>query len=72
MEFTDTVLVVESPYKNYTHTFDDGVYLVQVGEMDGSDFADAVFRGDTEQNFDLEPVGTISVPVYRVVRKVRV
>lgn len=72
MELTDTVLVVESPYKNYTHTFDDGVYLAQVEEMDGPDFADAVILGDVAEEFEFVPAGTIPVQVYRIQRKVRV
>lgn len=68
--FADTVVVVENPYRNYTNTFDDGVYIVNIeDENESSEFSDAVARDSIHTDFELEPMGTVPVPVYRAVKK---
>lgn len=69
-DFADTVVVVENPYKNYTHTFDDGVYIVNIkDENESSEFSDAVVRDSIHTDFDLVPMGTVTVPVYLAKKK---
>lgn len=67
----ENLLVIESPYKNYTHTLSDDVYLVQLEdpEMEGSDFSDSVVRDSIRSDWELEPAGSITIPLYKAKRK---
>lgn len=66
-------VVVETPWGNHTHTIDEGTnhYAINFAdeEMDGSDFQDAVQNGTVEEDFELVPKGTISIPIVHVRRK---
>lgn len=71
----ETVLVVEKPgYKNFVFTLDDDAYGVafENAESDEYDFQTSVMSDTINQDWSFEKVATIELPVYKVVRKVRV
>lgn len=71
MMISESLLVVESPYKNYTHTLSDDVYLVQFDnpEEDEYDFQTSVIQDNIRSNWELEPAGSITIPLYKAKKK---
>ena len=69
----ETMLVIQG-YKNLTINLDDTIYVANVedAETDGYDFQTAVMNDEVEREWELVPAGSVSVPVYKVVRKVSV
>lgn len=70
----ETLLVVENyeSEKNYVNALDDNdVYLVRLDddEADGSAFSDSVVRSTISEDWNLEQVGSVSLPIYRASRK---
>lgn len=70
---SETMMVIQG-YKNLTVNLDDNIFVASVedAETDGYDFQTSVMRDTVESEWELVPAGSVSVPVYKVVRKVSV
>lgn len=68
----DTLLVVPTYYDTLeTLPLSDDVFIASIedAEHDTPAFEDSIQQGALDQDWEFIPVGSVSIPIYKVVRK---
>lgn len=66
----DTVIVINDGEKKFTFNLNDEIYIARIddAEADGADFEDALATDTVNEKFELVTLGSVSIPIYRLVR----
>lgn len=68
----DTVIVVKNDINGnkFIGDLNDDTYIARIddAESDSAEFNDAVIADTVGEKFELVPLGSVSIPIYRVVR----